>query len=110
VFSNTLTINKEAERSVLVNVLELACILIYASFTMNSVMVWVELNQELEQTDYAKLSVIYWIQFEFLIFVVNLLAIPVFLLIAHFSFWYYGKNGYEGGTRIMLSTPLDRMC
>jgi len=77
---------------------------------MNSAMVWVELNTVIEQTDYAKLSVIYWIQFEFLIFVVHLLAIPVFLLIAHFSFWHYGENDYEGGTRIMVSTSSDRMC
>jgi hypothetical protein len=110
VFSNTFTTNKVAERSVLVNVLELACILIYASFTMNSAMVWVELNTVVDQKDYDKLSVIYWIQFEFLIFMVNLLAIPFFLLIAHFSFWHYGKNDYEGGTRIMFSTSSDRMC
>jgi len=46
--------------------------------------------------------VIYWIQFEFLIFVVNLLTIPVFLMLAQFSFWHYGKNDYVGGTRIMF--------
>jgi len=44
VFSKAFTVNKFNQRSVLVNIFEVACILIYASFTMNSAMVWVELN------------------------------------------------------------------
>jgi hypothetical protein len=52
VFSKSFTVNKFNERSVLVNIFEVACIFIYASFTMNSAMVWVELNNLVETNEY----------------------------------------------------------
>jgi len=41
--------------------------------------------------------------------VVNLIAIPVFLMINQLTFWHYGKNDNKGGPRMMLETPTDKM-
>lgn len=98
------------KRAMFVDFLNVLAVLVYASFTMNSAMVWVDLHESASAdnlTHYHELAVIYWIQFEFIIFVVNLLTIPAYLLVMQFTQWYYGQNRYEGGPRFTVMKEGD---
>jgi hypothetical protein len=97
--------SKHSNRTVYTDFLSILAVIIYASFTMHSGMVWVDaLNSGLDYTEYNHVAVVYWVQYEFLIFIINILAIPIYMLVMQLTQHFYGKDGRVGGPRFFIQT------
>jgi hypothetical protein len=101
---------KYADRIIFIHFLDILCVVLYGSFITQAAMVWTEVVQQdmLKEDAYNMYSVIYWIQYEFIIFMINLLAWPVYMIFMQITQAWYGTDNRIGGPRFMIQNQDNR--